>query len=157
MGARRIGALVVAVILLVALTSQAASASYTGISRITRAALLATAWRAAEGHGDPHPYEIEAVRTTHRLAFQVTCHCKTGGVVPPNTPVYLVVIHGHFSCGCPVPLGAKVPSPLPILTLEMRMTEPHFADLGYGEYREAPRLKAAGIPVRLYSAPRHRV
>ncbi len=124
------------------------------LSADTRATLLADALRDAATLGDRHPLEVDAVATTHQLALQATCHCDGGGVIPANTPVYLVVVRGRFSCNCSVPPHGPAPPDLSVLTLQAPATEPLPAFPPTGEQNTIPNLEGAGAPVLLYEAPR---
>lgn len=151
MGAlRRRRACIVGFVVLGLLTgvSQMAQASQAGIAPSVRATLLAGAVRVATNEGDPHPYDIEVVRTTVAKANRAThCHCKTH-VLSPSTPIYLVAMRGHFSCNtCSPPPGATIP-PGTVITLETPVAEPAKFD-GFGLGRRYPDLKIAGKPVRL--------
>jgi hypothetical protein len=119
-----------------------------GISMSARAALRGAAIAIANRHGDSHPSDIEAVRTTHRKAERIL---DTGGelyVVPPGAPVYVVAMRGQFNCNsCSHPHGATI-APARVITLQfLSLRDLQNVVFGYG--RPYPHLKAAGIPVRL--------
>jgi hypothetical protein len=119
-----------------------------GIPGSARAALLKSAISSATRHGDSEPYDIEAVRTTHREAEHIL---DTGGelyVVPPGAPVYVVAMRGHFNChSCSHPHGATI-GPAGVITLQfLSLRDLRNVVFGYGA--RYPRLKAGGIPVRL--------
>lgn len=113
----------------------------------TRSALLSVAVAIAARHGDGHPYDIEAVRTTRRTAARVLSTGETR-IPDPNATVYIVAMRGHFNCNsCSHPRGTTF-EPNRVITL--RFVDP--ADLssvvfGYG--RPYPNLAAAGTPVHL--------
>jgi hypothetical protein len=112
-----------------------------------RAALLGAATAIATRHGDSHPYDVEAVRTTHRKAERVL---GTGGelyVVPPNAIVYVVAMRGHFNCNCSHPRGARI-EPATVITLQF-LNPGDLRNVVFGYGVAYPRLKAGGTPVRL--------
>ena len=119
-----------------------------GIPSSARAALLGAATVIATHHGDSHPYDVEAVRTTHRTAERIL---GSGGelyVVPPNATVYVVAMRGHFNCNtCKHPRGAGF-GPATVITMQfLNLGDLRNVVFGYGG--PYPRLKAAGTPVRL--------
>jgi hypothetical protein len=119
-----------------------------GIPATVRTALLKTAIAIATSHGDTHPHDIKAVRTSHREAERIL---DTGGelyVVPPNATVYVVAMRGHFNCNsCSHPPGASV-GRASVITLQFLNP----ADLRNGVFKYGgpyPHLEAGGTPVRL--------
>lgn len=116
-----------------------------GLSPAVRGALLADAKRVAAVDGDGHPYNIEAVRTTHRRAEKVWGDESSSP--PPNTVVYVIAMRGHFHCSaCSHPEGATIP-PGSVITLEIVAKTMSQSAFGLG--RRYPNLRTVGIPVRL--------
>ncbi len=113
-----------------------------------RAALLKAATAIARVHGDSHPRDIEAVRTTHREAERIL---DSGGelyVVPPTAPVYVVAMRGHFNCNaCSHPAGRSL-KPDTVITLQF-LDPRDLRNVVFGYDVPYPNLKAAGTPVRL--------
>jgi hypothetical protein len=120
-----------------------------GISASARAELRSAAISVAARNGDAHPYDIEAVRTTHRKAERLL---DPGSgelyVVPPSAPVYVVAMRGHFSCKyCSHPQGVNF-GPAKVITLQF--LDPHnLKNVVFGYSVPYPRLKKVGTPVRL--------
>jgi hypothetical protein len=119
-----------------------------GISPSARAALLAAATIVAARHGDSHPYDVEAVRTTHRTAERILCGDCESKLVPPGAPVYAVAMRGRFNCNsCSHPPHAHF-APASVITLQfLDPNDLRNASFGYGG--PYPDLDAAGTPVRL--------
>jgi len=119
-----------------------------GIPASARAALLEAATAIATSHGDSHPHDIEAVRTTHREAEHIL---DSGGelyVVPPSAPVYIVAMRGHFNCNrCSRPPRVSF-RPAGVITLQF-LNPKDLQDVVFGYGSPYPNLKAAGTPVRL--------
>jgi hypothetical protein len=120
-----------------------------GIPPGARAALPRAATAIATSHGDSHPYDVEAVRTSHRKAERIL---GTGGelyVVPPNANVYVVAMRGHFNCNsCSHPAHIHGFAPAAVITLQfLSLREPRNVVFGYGG--PYPHLSAGGTPVRL--------
>ena len=114
----------------------------------TRAALLKAAIAIATVHGDKHPHDIEAVRTTHREAERIL---DSGGelyVVPPSAPVYVVAMRGNFNCNrCSHPAGRSF-KPAKVITLQF-LNPSDLRNVVFGYGAPYPNLKAGGTPVRL--------
>jgi len=111
--------------------------------------LLADALRVAAAESDPHPYGIEAVRTTIGEADRLNCgsECHTY-IPPPSTLIYLVVMRGHFACNtCKEPPGARLDHGT-VITLECLTATPSECP-GFGFSDKYPKLRGVGIPVRL--------
>jgi hypothetical protein len=113
-----------------------------------RAALLRAATAVATSNGDSHPYDIEALRTSHRKAERIL---DTGGelyVVPPTAAVYVVAMRGHFNCNrCSGPPGVRFGAAgvITLQFLDLRDLQNFVFGFG-GPY---PHLKAGGATVRL--------
>jgi hypothetical protein len=118
-----------------------------GIPASARAALRKAAIAIATLYGDGHPYDIEAVRTTHREAERILCGECESKLVPPGAPVYAVAMRGHFHCdSCSPPRDVTI-GPATVLTSELLVSSLRSLEVGYGG--RYPRLTAAGTPVRL--------
>ncbi len=113
-----------------------------------RAGLLAAAIATATEHGDSHPRDIEAVRTTHRQAERILDPGGELRVVPASAPVYVLAMRGHFNCNsCTHPHGVTFGS-AGVITLQfLNLSDLHNVVFGWGV--PYPNLKAAGTPVRL--------
>jgi hypothetical protein len=151
----------IGVLLAIALSTGSVAAGYSsasphspGISATARAALLRAATALATMHGDRHPYDIEAVRTTHRKAERMLCGNCELYVVPPGAPVYVVAMRGHFNCSrCSGPPHIhrrfdKRFAPATVITLQFLDPE-DLRNFVFGYNVPYPHLKAAGTPVRL--------
>jgi hypothetical protein len=121
------------------------------IPATARAALLKAALRIATSHGDGHPYDIEAVRTTHQEAERILCGQCESALAPPNAAVYIVALRGHFNCNsCSHPRRVTF-KPAGVITLQfVNPRDLQAVVFGYGNVY--PHLQAGGTPVRL-SAP----
>jgi hypothetical protein len=120
-----------------------------GIGAHERAVLRADARRAATIEGDPHPYDIQAVRTTIAGAERATgCHCQSFAP-PESTPIYLVAMRGNFSCSlCSPPPRDRVRSKsITVMTLEIAIVKYGSGPTSHGQ--SYPKLRLAGVPVRL--------
>lgn len=117
-----------------------------GIPRRVRVKLLSIAIRAATRNGDPHPYDVQAVLTTHELVNRLN---RNGGGAPASHRVYYVALRGHFVCGlCSVPPGARAPSGS-VITLELPAPLGSRGESSFGVLSRYPDLKKLGSPVRL--------
>jgi len=137
---------------------QAAAAAQSPITAAARAALLKQARYVAAQNGDRHPYDIQAVLTSHLRAIRLK-----PGTTEPNcesmascagAPWYVLAMRGHFRCdACPGPPGHEAPAGN-VIILEIEAKEPLPGAVGFaiGFY---PNLRAAGVPVRL-DPPRRR-
>ena len=72
-----------------------------GIPASARAELLKDALSAATASGDPHPYDIEAVRTTSSQAQGLRGASRPEE--PADTPVYFLAMRGEFQYNGPRP------------------------------------------------------
>lgn len=80
-----------------------------GADGLTAGRLLEIAERTAGNNGDPHPYEIEAVRTTRGAAGRVIWPGAGDGADP--TPVYAITMRGRFTAyQALLPAGAHFPT-----------------------------------------------
>jgi hypothetical protein len=135
------------------LAQTAGASTPAGIPPRARATLLKDAREVARQEGDPHPHDIEAVRTTAGTAMQLECG---GGCEGPESkePVYMIAMRGHFLCNtCSHPRGGSI-SPGTVITLSYiaeTMTR-----TGFGLSDNYPNLRAAGTPVRLDPKPPRR-
>jgi len=119
-----------------------------GIPPRVRAELLKIARRTAATNGERHPYDIEAVRTTHGLAERMVEEGNESEPPSKSAPVYVVAIRGHFRCDlCSRPPGARAPSGT-VITLELLAPVPKRGS-AFGLSSRYPNLKALGIPVHL--------
>jgi hypothetical protein len=121
-----------------------------GIPGHVRAELLKIAEHAAAASGDRHPYDIEAVRTTHGLAQPLLEGGDRSEPPSKSAPVYVIAMRGHFRCGrCTHPSGVRTPSGT-IITLELLAPLRAFGGSAFGlGTMPYPNLRALGIPVRL--------
>jgi hypothetical protein len=117
-----------------------------GISPTVREALLRLALHAATRWGDPHPDDIQAVRTT-----------PSTHVVPENPAhnnyawVYLVAMRGHFKPQCRkgAAAGAANGPGCPSSVGEL-IVDPALEPLSWSQASSYPNLRAKGaVPVRL--------
>lgn len=107
-------------------------------------ALLATAEADAAHNGEPHPTQIEAVKTTLGGAWSLTG--GTAGVFA-SEQIYFVAMRGRFSCdSCSVPPGARGVPGGNLMTLVLPVTTGGF---GIGFPVAYPDLGLLGVPVRL--------
>ncbi len=116
-----------------------------------RATLLADAQREALRNGDNHPHDIQAVSTTVRDAGELECDthgfCGESDLYPPDTPVYVVAMRGHFSCArCSRPRGRPNPEGS-VITLTILAETMFRTGLSIGA--PYPNLKAVGTPILL--------
>jgi hypothetical protein len=119
-----------------------------GIPASARAALRSAAIGIATRHGDSHPYDIEAVRTTHRKAERLLCGDCEFLLVPPSAPVYVVAMRGHFNCNlCSHPRGRHF-SPAGVITLQF-LNPSDLRNVAFGYGGPYPHLRTAGTRVRL--------
>ena len=131
-------------------------ASTGSIPAKVRAELLEDARRVAADNGDPHPYDIEAVRTTLEKARSALSpgsshpQCESSPTCA-NWPTYAVAMRGQFNGNdIPGPPRAKN-GPFTVATFIMPAKEPapkyYPSPVGLGG--GYPNLKEAGHPVRL--------
>lgn len=140
--------------LAVLVVSQPAGASHSPIPRTVRATLLADASKMAAEKGDPHPYDLQVVRTPIERAERLNCRCNFRGPVPGgSTPIYVLAMRGHFSCGCSHPRGSKI-GPATVITLYYQAS--NLSSQGWNFGGPYPDLKALGTPVRLGTPPPRR-
>jgi hypothetical protein len=127
----------------------AATTQTAGISPTVRAALLERALQNAAIHGDPHPYDIEAVRTTHQKAGSLTG--ETSSKPSGATPVYVVAMRGHFKCRCAPPPGDHIPAPKgSVITFEIIANTPELeTGIQWSIGGRYTRLQSIGTPVHL--------
>lgn len=119
-----------------------------GIPASARAALRSAAIGIAIRHGDSHPYDIEALRTTHRKAERLLCGDCEFLLVPASAPVYVVAMRGHFNCNaCSHPRGRGF-TPARVITLQF-LDPRDLRNVAFGYGGPYPRLKTVGTPVRL--------
>ncbi len=116
-----------------------------------RAELLEDAQRVAANSGDPHPHDIEAVRTTYGEARAFRGQSQPEA---PNAPVYFVAMRGEFRYNGPAPPshGRKVKAEAPSTVMEFEV------DIGPQEKSQGaatawgdlyPSLNELGHPVHL--------
>lgn len=141
-----------------ALATGTALAAQHGISKKQRAFLVKEARAFAKRHGDPHPYDVQAVRTTVAGAErrihpdQRTPVCESNPTCD-NWPVYVIAMRGHFeACGvvqCAI---------LPVAWFEIvaKRPAPEFAGGSGAMGPNYPDLRAAGVPIRLNLSSRTR-
>jgi hypothetical protein len=69
--------------------------------------LVRVAAQARRGLDDPHVATVDVYSTTARAFTRASNQADPSG---PDQDVYVLVLHGHFTCGlCPVPAGAPAP------------------------------------------------
>ncbi len=118
------------------------------ISASDRATLLSEAKARALFEGDNHPYDIQAVRTTHREAEHIACDCSGGIYAPQDAPVYLVAMRGLFddvTWSGPPTAHFRKPT---VITMEFFQLDDLriYTTVWAHSY---PNLREAGAPVRL--------
>jgi hypothetical protein len=120
-----------------------------GIPQTIRTALLERALHSAAIHGDAHPYDIEAVRTTHKKAGSL--YGGPSSKPTANTPVYVVAMRGHFNCFCAPPPNDHIPSPKGlVITFEIIANTPELETaIRWSIGDHYPRLQSVGTPVHL--------
>ncbi len=131
-------------------TSAAATTSKApGIPPIVRTALLEYAQHNAAFHGDARPYDIQAVRTTHKKARSL--RGGSSSKPPSDTAVYVVAMRGHFRCGCAPPLGDHIPQPTgSVIAFEIiAESNPELEVIAWGLGNRYPRLQSVGTPIHL--------
>jgi hypothetical protein len=115
------------------------------VPTVAEPGLLATLQRAAAQSGEPHPTQIEAVRTT--LGAAARLNNSIAGPTLADEPIYLVAARGRFNCGgCSTPRGRKAPTGT-VITLELPVFPPGVA--GFGLRASYPDLGLLGDPVAL--------
>ena len=116
-----------------------------GISHKVRTTLLKDALRSARNAGDPHPYDIEAVKTTYLEAESLFGPDRSYDI-QNWAPVYVFAERGKFTAYLSSPpAGAAFPTGTvegAILTPSLRVTDGYLSN-------HYPQLRAAGKPVRL--------
>jgi hypothetical protein len=136
---------------LLALSANAAATTPNApdIPPTVRTALLEYAMNNAALHGDTHPYDIQAVRTTHKKAGSLKG--GTGSNPPADTPVYVVAMRGHFICHCAPPRSDHHPVPPgSVITFEIIANTPELETaIRWSIGDRYPRLQAVGTPVHL--------
>ena len=119
-----------------------------GIPAGARAALLAAATKVAARHGDGHPHDVRAVRTTHREAEHILCGDCELTAVAPTASVYVLAMRGDFNCNtCKGPPGTRF-RPATVITLQF-VNPGDLNDVVFGYGEPYPDLRAAGTPVLL--------
>jgi hypothetical protein len=116
-----------------------------GIPPRIRRMLLTDARRTAALQGDPAPFDIEAVRSTHAKAERL----EHGRFEPPGpgAAVYVVAMRGRFLCStCTYPSGAKAPRGS-VITLETLAAT--MRGIGFLLGRRYPALRTIGTPIRI--------
>lgn len=130
--------------------ASAAMASPQPFAPSVRLALRAKATLLASSAGDAHPSLIEAVYTTERRYLRAENPPGGGSSqIASQTPVYLLVIRGHFVCRrCSAPgLQTKSGS---ITVLSTALLADGLAPSNAITYRTTfPSLRFAGTPVKL--------
>ena len=121
-----------------------------GIPASARAELLEDARSAATGSGDPHPYDIQAVRTTSAKATSLRGVSKPN--TPANTPVYFLAMRGEFHYSGPRPAPGpgetvREAPPLTVMTVEISAS-----GTGTAWTDSYPDLAALGTPINLEAA-----
>ncbi len=110
-----------------------------------RAGLLAAAESEASRNGDPHPTQIEAVKTTLGAAWSLSG--GSAGAQVGAEPIYLVAMRGQFSCAtCSVPHGVAGTPGGTVMTLELPVST---GGSGRGFPVRYPDLGLLGVPVQL--------
>ncbi len=108
-------------------------------------ALLATAEADAADNGEPHPTQIEAVKTTVGAAGAL--NGGTFGGQLGAEQIYLIAMRGQFTCfSCSVRAGSDGSPGGAVMTLELPVTGGAF---GRGFPVSYPDLGLLGVPVRL--------
>ena len=134
--------------LIVACGESSNQSGTTSIPARVRAGLLEYARRRAAISGDPHPYDIEAVRTTYGQARAFRGQSQPED---PNPPVYLVAMRGDFRHNGLSPLsgGGAKKAPLTVMEFEVDIgpREDPGAAVAWGS--RYPNLNELGQPVRL--------
>ena len=118
-----------------------------GIPPGVRAKLLKIATRTAASNGDPHPYDIEAVRTTEWLIGHIGHH---GANPPSNGPqAFFIAMRGRFRCRhCTHPPGTSI-APGSVITLQVPAPLGQRGVSGFGLESHYPDLRKLGVPVGL--------
>jgi hypothetical protein len=147
---RVVAGLTASSLLALSASAGATTPSAPDIPPAVRTALLEYAIRDAAIHGDTHPYDIQAVRTTHKKAESIT---DMKALEPPgDSPVYVVAMRGRFKCLCSPPLHQSVP-PGSVVTFEIPVEgtkELKLVQWGLGD--RYPHLQSMGTPVHLQSS-----
>lgn len=121
-----------------------------------RRELLADARQRAAQQGDPHPYDIEAVRTTTEEALSLLSpgsrhpRCESSPTCA-HWPSYAVAMRGNFSCDdCSGPPGATI-GPFNVMTYitPARRPAPEYYPQPEGLRELYPELTEAGHAVPL--------
>ena len=124
------------------------STTQSGISTHDRAALLGIALRTGRVNYDPHPYDIQVVRTTVGRVDRLLRPGDLGGH-PSGEQVYLLAMRGRFSCGaCSPPPGARNPRGS-VITLDMPVGLRDHDWSAFSIGRPYPNLRRLGTPVQL--------
>ena len=109
--------------------------------------LLEDAQRRARNSGDPHPYDIEAVRTTLGKAPALQGENQPDA---PNAPVYFVAMRGNFRYNGPSPGSGGGQAHLTVMEFEVDIgpqEKNQGAAVGWGGLY--PDLNELGHPVHL--------
>ena len=147
--------------------SSSGTTTKTGISETVRAKLLDVARSEAALRGERHPYEIQAVLTTQRLAARLEGEGRRVSISPRREgqkragttgvdgevsrarsgarPVYFIAMKGTFTFLCFGPAPCP-PAPVLMLTLSVS-TKQVLNATKWGE--NYPNLKSVGAPVQL--------
>jgi hypothetical protein len=126
----------------IALCETVAAQAHRGMSGATRSALAAKATELASSLGDPHPSSLEVVYTNERRYLRVE-NAGGGGRswITPKTPVYFVVMRGHFVC----PRCRR-----PVTVLSTAYVADGLKPANPVAFRTRyPSLKLAGRPIRI--------
>ncbi len=93
----------------VPLTQTSAAGAAIPAAAISHVQAVAKWW--AKESGDPSPVQMTVVATTHARALSSATPADTTPYVPADTPVYLVLMKGHFTApGGMAPQGARPPT-----------------------------------------------
>jgi hypothetical protein len=121
------------------------------ISRRTRTFLLKVARQfAANAWHVRHPYDIEAVLTTHKAADHIELLEGAPPRLPAKLPVYLIAMRGHF-CDKATLVTEAICTRAATVQVSKGFDESH-PDRGLEVARVAeryPNLRKLGVPVRL--------
>lgn len=108
--------------------------------------LVRIATEARRGLGDPHVASVDAYSTTARAFTRANNEAVPPG---PDQDVYVLVLHGHFTCGlCSRPPGVPAPKgTMAALVLERRTLR--LVEFGFGgrlDVRSLGRVQTLALP-----------
>jgi hypothetical protein len=143
--------------------AQASGTRPAGIPGGVKRVLLERAKSLAAENGDSHPYDIQAVRTTEAKLRSLKS-LGSDPQLPPNEPMYIVALRGHFRCGVvdpmtglalpcmeapPVPGHRHTPPPRTFSAGTIVIAATTMIGYSRGTDNIYPDLRRVGVPVRL--------